>query len=117
MVVGLRTGNLKHFLNQAVKQASLYGVCGLVINLLALPAADNQLGTAQLLQMVGESGTAHIHHGREIYDALLTMAENPKQLYPCAVTELTKQLGHNLKILSGGTFLHDFFRRLTVVMG
>ena len=79
--------------------------------------SEKKLSQAQLAQMVGDGGAAHIHHGGEVNDALLTVAEDPEQLDPAAVTQLTQQLGDLLKIITGRAFFHHLIGGLTVVMG
>ena len=102
--VRMGTGDLQHLLNEPVEYRGLHIVCGLVIDLLTFPAADNQVSAAQLAQMVGDGGAAHIHHGRQIDHALLAVAKNPEQLDPAAVTQLAQQFRDLLKIIAGGAF-------------
>jgi len=113
----MRAGNFQHLLNEPVEQVGLHITGGLVVYLLALPAADNQPCTAQLAQMVGYGGTAHIHHGREIDDALLTVAEDPEQLDPAAVAQLAQQFGHLLEVTGSRAVFHNLVGGLAMVMG
>ena len=48
-----------------------------IVDLLAFPPARYDPAFFQNTQVVGNGGGAHIHGGRNIADALLTMAEQP----------------------------------------
>lgn len=93
---------------------ALGGVGGLVIDLLALPAADDQPAVFELAQVVGDGRAAHPHDGGEVDDALLTVAQQPEDAHAAAVAQQLKQVGDDLKVLLLRHGLRLLFQRLSV---
>ena len=108
---------LQQLLDEPVEEPGLGRIGGLIVDLLALPAADYQPGGAQLTQVVGDGRTAHIHHGGEIYDTFLTVAQQPEELYPAAVVQLAQQLGYQLKCRARGAAGRHLLGGMPVVVG
>ena len=87
-----RAGDLYHLLDHVVQQIRLLRVRGFIIHFLAVPAADNQPGALQLLQMVGDCRAAHIHKGGNIGHTFLAVAQEPEDPDPASVTELFENI-------------------------
>ena len=69
-----RTGDGQGLLNGLMQQTALLGVRRLIVDLLAVPAADYQRAGLQLAEVMGDGGTGHLHHGGDVYDAFLAVA-------------------------------------------
>ena len=95
-----------------VEELGLPGVGAAVIDLLALPTADDQAGGLQQLQMVGEGGAAHLHHGCQVNDALLAVAEDPEQAQPVSVGELMIKVSQSFK----GSYLRQLLQQAVAVL-
>ena len=67
--------------------------------------------------MVGHRRGAHVHHGGQIDDALLTVAQQPEDTRPAPVPHLLEDVGHRLKILHAGHVLQLPLQGLSVVVG
>jgi hypothetical protein len=96
---------------------ALGGVGGLVIDLLALPAADDEPGGPQDLQMVGHGRTAHLHQRRQIDDALLAVAQQPEDLQPAGVIQLFEHVRNGGKFLRSGHFFLSTLKHPAMIMG
>ena len=82
-----------------VEHLCLYRVSSLIIDLFTLPAADDQSGHFQLLEMMGDCRTAHFHKGRDIDDTFFAVAEQPEDPHPAGVGQQAAQSCHRLKAL------------------
>ena len=110
-------GDTDQLFDHMVEQLGLLGPGGPVVDLLALPAADDQVARLELAQVVGHRGTAHVHHGGEIDHTLLTVAEEPKDPDAAPVPQLFEDIGHKLELGGAGDALQDPLDGLAVVVG
>ena len=106
----LGAGDLHGALDHAVQQLRLFALRSLVVDLLAVAAADDQSALTQL---------AHAHHGREVDHALLAVAQKPEEPHAVCVGELAKDQRDGLKILGPAEVLLQFMqmRGVLVPMG
>ena len=115
----LGAGDLHGALDHAVQQLRLFALRSLVVDLLAVAAADDQSALTQLAQVMRERGRAHAHHGREVDHALLAVAQKPEKPHAVCVGELAKDQRDGLKILGPAEVLLQFMqmRGVLVLMG
>ena len=115
----LGAGDLHGALDHAVQQLRLFALRSLVVDLLAVAAADDQSALTQLAQVMRERGRAHAHHGREVDHALLAVAQKPEEPHAVCVGELAKDQRDGLKILGPAEVLLQFMqmRGVLVLMG
>ena len=115
----LGAGDLHGALDHAVQQLRLFALRSLVVDLLAVAAADDQSALTQLAQVMRERGRAHAHHGREVDHALLAVAQKPEEPHAVCVGELAKDQRDGLKILGPAEVLLQFMqmRGVLVPMG
>lgn len=100
-----------------VQKLGCLSVSGLIINFFSAPAADNQSAGFQLAQMMGDGRTAHVHHGGNIDDAFLTVAEKPEDLDAASISELLEYFSGSLKIFRCGHLLQPMFYLLSMIVG
>jgi hypothetical protein len=110
-------GNTDHFFNHSVEGFGGIGVGGCVIDLFALPAAYDQPGGLQKLQVMGQGGAAHARHGGQIDDALLAVAQKPVDPGPVRVAEELESIGYCGKHSHIGHVLHQMQAVRPVIMG
>ena len=110
-------GNLYDLLDHVVEQLGGLRVGSAVVDLLALPAADDEAAGFQLPQMMGDGGAGHIHHGGEVGHALLAVAEKPENPNAAAVAHLFENIGNHLKVLHAGHVVKLVLEGLIVVVG
>ena len=92
---------MKQRFNHAVQQLCLLGVGCTVINLFSAAAADNQSAGFQLLEVVGDGRTAHLHHSGKVDHTFFAVAQKPEDTDAAAVAKLLEKLGNRLKAVSG----------------
>ena len=88
----LRTRDLHHLLHDLVQHPDLRRISGLVIDLLAVAAADEQSALRQRAEMVRHGGAGHLEQRRQIDDALLPVAQQPEDAHARRVAELLEDL-------------------------
>ena len=71
-------GNLYKPFDHVMEISGLLGIGRFIIDLFSFPAADNQPSRFQLLEVMGNRRAAHVHHSRKVYDAFLTVTQQPK---------------------------------------
>lgn len=111
------TGDRQQILDHGVQGPGHGCLRSFIINLFSFPATDDQLCLLQLPQMVGHRGTGHLHHGRQIDDAFLTMAQDPEDPDAGTVTKLMKELRRRLKCTDLGNMLKNALRFVVVLVG
>ena len=110
-------GDFHNALDGLVEGPTLGGVGGLVIDLLALPAADDEPGGPQNLQMVGYGGATHLHQRGQIDDALLAVAQQPEDFQPAGVVQLLEHIRNGGEFLRSGHFFLSMLKHTPMVVG
>ena len=100
-----------------VQELGSLGLCGLIVDLLAFPAALYEACALKLLKVMGKGRGAHIHHGREVDDTFLTVAEYPEEADTASVTELLKYICHGLETFGLRHVVEAVLKALSVVVG
>lgn len=101
-------GYFHDFLHCVVKLLGDIRIGNLVIHLFALTAGHNQTTGFQDPEMVRYSRARHTGHGCDIDDALLYMAEDPKDAKSARIVQLFHQFGYSLKVIIRRHTLHYF---------
>ena len=65
---------------------------------------------------MGKGRAGHIHHGGQILQAFLTVAQQPEQLQPVRVGEAAEKIGNSGKIALSGHILQDCIQFFSVLM-
>ena len=105
-----------HLFHHAVEELNRCRRGSFVIDLFSFLTADDQIGGCELFEVMGGCGAAHAHHGGEVDDTFLTVAQ-PKNADSVAVTRLLERIGNRLKILLTGHGCKLLFHGLPMVMG
>ena len=69
-----------------------------VVDLLAVPAADQEAALHQGAQVVGYRRGGHLKHGGDVDHAFLRVAEQPENANPGRVAQLRENVGHGGKM-------------------
>ena len=67
--------------------------------------------------MMGHCRAAHVHHGGDIDDAFLAVAQDPEDAEPAAVSQEPEDVRRYLKIIGFRNGIHTLFQRSPMVMG
>ena len=110
-------GDFHNILNGFVQGPGLDGIGRAVVDLLPLPAADDQAAGAELVQVVGNRRAGHIHQGGQVDHALLAMAQQPENLQTAGIVQLPEDVSSQGKGLRPGHFFNPVLKYPAVVMG
>ena len=81
-----------------MQQLPLHGVGRAVIDLLAVTPALKKPVLGERAQMVRYGGAGHVHHGRDVHHALLTVAQQPENADTVGVPQLAENIRDILKM-------------------
>ena len=110
-------GDLYERLDHVVEKLGFLCLRRFIVDFFPLPAAYDQPGCLQLLQVVGYGGTAHLHHGRDIDYTFLTVAQQPENPETARVPQLFENLGGSLKLAGTGHMVQLMLHGLAVIVG
>lgn len=96
--------------------SGLLGIGRFIIDLFSFPAADNQPSRFQLLEVMGNRRAAHVHHSRKVYDAFLTVTQQPKNTDTAPIPQLFENISHGLKVFHAGHVLQLLFNALSMIV-
>lgn len=94
----------------------LLSVCGFVIYLLAVSAADYQATAFELSEMMRHGRACHTDYGCNVDYAFLAVTQDPEDTYAAAIAELFEYICYSLEILFLWYMLQLVFDLLSMVM-
>lgn len=95
--MGHRTGDLQKLFDHMMQELGLWGIGCFIVDLFPIPAADDQPAGFQDLQVMGYGGAAHVHHGGDIDDTFLAVAQDPEDAKAGAVPQQLEEVRQSLK--------------------
>ncbi len=90
-------GHFHEVLDHLVEEPGRRGVHGPVVDLLPFAPALDEAGLLERAEMVGHRRAGHPHNGGYVVDALLAVAEEPKNAQPGPVRQLVEQGRHHVE--------------------